>query len=149
MRWTTQAISRLRQDLTAVQDHAATLPWASRSPWAVQSHIRTERRLHIRRERDQRIVKLDLHGLDGVGARMACELLREGLLDPSHPLRYARVVVGRGKRSTDGRRVLAGIAAEVLRAEDPLATRSSTVNAPRGFLDVWHRGRWPRHRLRP
>jgi hypothetical protein len=27
---------------------------------------------------------------------------------------------------------------------DPLAVRSSTIDAPVGFVDVWHRGRWPR-----
>ena len=67
-------------------------------------------------------------------------------LTPGHPLRYARIVVGRGKRSPGGRRVLAGIADEILIADAPLARRSSTEGAENGFVDIWHRERWPRVR---
>ena len=145
-RWTTRAIALLRQELAPVQDHARELPWADKVPWEVHRRISTERRLWIRREKDQRIVRIDLHGLDADGARLACRLIRQALLTPDHPLRYVRVVVGRGKRSPGGKRVLAGIAAQVLAPEGPLARRSSTGQADNGFVDVWHRQRWPRVR---
>ena len=130
-----------------MEAHAEGLPWADTTPWRADERVSTERRLRIRRERDQRIVRVDLHGLDGEGARLACGRVREALLTRDHPLRYVRVVVGKGKRSVQGRRVLAGIAVEMLPPEPPLSVRSSTLDAPDGYLDVWHQGRWPRRPL--
>lgn len=148
MRWTVRAVQQLRQDMRPVEQHAADLPWAAEVPWRVRDRVGTERRLRIRRERDQRIVRVDLHGLDAHGGRLACTLLRRQLLAPDHPLRYVRVVVGKGKRSVRGRRVLADLASEILSPEPPLAARSATIDAPDGYLDIWHRDRWPRPRLR-
>lgn len=147
-RWTNRATQRLRVELSEVEVHAADLPWAARSAWTTRARVGTERRLWIRRERDQRIVKVDLHGLDAAGARQVCEIVHQALLARAHPLRYVRVVVGRGHHSREGRRVLAGVAAEILRAEHPVAIRSSTADAADGYLDAWHRDLWPRPRLR-
>ena len=82
-RWTTRAIAALRESLAPVEAHAATLSWAKTTPWTTRARITTERRLWIRREKDQRIVRLDLHGLDADGARLACTLLRDALLTPT------------------------------------------------------------------
>ena len=147
VRWTSRAVSALRADLLPVEGHASGLPWADQVRWTVLARVGTERRLRIRRERDQRIVRVDLHGLDGDGARLACAILKQALLANDHPLRYVRVVVGKGRRSAQGRRVLAGIAADVLTPHHPLSVRTSTSDAPDGYLDVWHRDRWPRPRL--
>ena len=147
-RWTSRAIDALRVELTEIEDYATTLPWAATTAWTTRGRVSTERRLRIRRERDQRIVKVDLHGLDAKGADLACARIREHLAQPDHPLRYVRVVVGKGKRSTQGRRVLAGVAARVLVPDGAIAVRSSTIGASDGYLDAWNRDKWPRPRLR-
>jgi hypothetical protein len=145
-RWTTRACQGLRERLGPIEVAARALPWADRAPWRAHRRITTERRVWGRGAPRDRVVRVDLHGLDGALARQACQRLRDALSEEALPLAYLRVVVGRGRHSTDGRRVLARTAAEELGDPPaPVRLRSSTVDSPDGHLDLVHPGRWRPH----
>lgn len=144
-RWTSEAIRALREDLSPIETDAGSLPWAQKAPWTVRSHVTTERRMRVRGGPRDRVVRIDLHGLDKALAERACQLIRASLESPESRLAWARVVVGRGKHSAGGRRVVAAVAEQVLGdVSEPLRITSSTREAEEGHLDVVHRGRWRR-----
>ncbi len=144
MAWTTQAILDLRRDLSEIQTRAASLPWGTETTWLVHRKIRTERRLWVRRDRDSRVVCVDLHGLDAALAHEVCTTALRLVQSPEHPLRYVRFIVGMGHRSTTDRRVLAELVGTRIAATPSIRSRLATQDAPRGFYDVWNPAQWPR-----
>lgn len=144
-RWASQAVRALRAELEPVEVAARDLPWARQATWTARTHVTTERRMRVRGGPRDRVVRVDLHGLDKALAERACRVVRARLEAPGSRLAWVRVVVGRGKHSAGGRRVVAAVAEQVLGdVSEPLRITSSTREAGDGHLDLVHRGRWRR-----
>lgn len=78
-------LARLQMALQPVEDAALSLPWASESPWAVDTHVR----------RDRGVMTVDLHDLDRPQAREVVEILIAG-----RPwIGRVRIITGRGLHS--------------------------------------------------
>ena len=79
------SVAELREILSPIEAHAASLSWAGQSPWRTSTHIRSERGT----------LTLDLHDLDLAGARRALDLVIE-----NRPLvGRIRLITGKGKKS--------------------------------------------------
>jgi len=93
------SVVQLRDILTPIEAHAASLSWAGQSPWRTSTHIRSERGT----------LTLDLHDLDLAGARRTLDLLIE-----NRPLLgRIRIITGKGKNSR-GRAVIRPMVSERL-----------------------------------